>query len=54
MKCKCGAVYDRMEQEVSFRDKDFFKCFVCGHELERWDGFRIPMFRLINGPNETT
>jgi hypothetical protein len=54
MKCECGAVYDRIEQEVYFRDKDSFKCFACERELERWDGFRIPMFHLIKGPDETT
>ena len=43
---KCGAVYERREVKVIFRDKDDYRC-GCGEILESWNGSRIPEFRRI-------
>jgi hypothetical protein len=48
--CSCGALYERREEKVPFRDKDSFSCLVCGEELESWNGSRIPVFGLIKRP----
>jgi len=48
--CECGAVYERTEQKVIFRDKDSVNCQECGRELESWNGSRIPVYRLIRRP----
>lgn len=43
----CSALYLRTETKTTERDKDRFDCRVCGHEIESWNGSRIPSFRLI-------
>ena len=48
--CECGAIYERTEDKLTFRDIDFFECCFCGRTLERWSGSRIPIFRLICEP----
>jgi len=45
--CSCGAVYERTEERLTFRDIDGFECRCRGATLERWSGSRIPVFRLI-------
>ena len=50
---KCGAVYERTETKLAFRDKDNYNCDICGQELESWNGSRIPMFKLIKRPDGT-
>ena len=58
--CQCGALYERTEKKVIFRDKDSFNCRFCGKELESWSGSRIllfrdiPLFRLLKRPNTDT
>jgi hypothetical protein len=52
VKCSCGAVYERTEQKVPFRDQDNFLCQVCGEELDSWSSSRIPRFRLIYDPRK--
>jgi hypothetical protein len=52
VKCKCGAVYERTEEKVIFRDQDSFQCRLCGETLETWSSSRIPVFRLIKEPEE--
>jgi len=52
IKCSCGAVYERTEDKVIFRDKDNFQCRVCGEEIESWNGSRIPRFHLIYDPRK--
>jgi hypothetical protein len=52
--CQCGAIYERTEEKVSFRDSDRFACRICGHELESWSGFRIPIFKLVKRPDTDT
>ena len=47
--CECGAVYERTETKIIFRDKDREEC-ECGRVLERWNGSVIPHFRLISKP----
>jgi hypothetical protein len=47
--CECGAVYERTEVKLIFRDKDSYEC-GCGRTLESWNGSRIPQFRLITRP----
>lgn len=49
--CSCGAVYERTEEKVTFRDIDTFECRCCGTTLESWSGSRIPLFRLIKEPD---
>ncbi len=48
--CECGAVYERTEVKLIFRDNDSYDCRVCRRELESWNGSRIPQFRLISSP----
>jgi len=48
--CECGAVYERTEEKLIFRDADSFECQFCGRTLDRWSGSRIPVFRLIKEP----
>jgi hypothetical protein len=50
--CECGAVYERGEVKLPARDKDSFDCEVCKREIERWNGSRIPVFRLVRRPDE--
>ena len=52
--CQCGAIYERTEEKVIFRDKDGFNCHVCGQELESWSGSRIPIFKLVKRPETDT
>lgn len=49
---ECGAVYERREHKVTFRDKDSQSC-GCGYELESWNGSRIPSYELITRGRET-
>jgi hypothetical protein len=51
--CECGAVYERTEEKLTFRDSDSFSCRCCGATLETWSGSRIPVFRLIKEPDTT-
>ncbi len=48
--CNCGAVYERTEEKLTFRDIDSFECRYCGKTLETWSGSRIPVFRLVKEP----
>ena len=48
--CECGAIYERTEDKLIFRDIDSFECRFCGRTLESWSGSRIPVFRLISEP----
>ncbi len=48
--CECGAIYERTEDKLRFRDTDSFECRFCARTLERWSGSRIPIFRLICEP----
>jgi predicted SprT family Zn-dependent metalloprotease len=50
--CECGAVYERTEEKVTFRDSDSFQCRHCGKTLDEWSSSRIPVFRLIKEPGE--
>lgn len=50
--CQCGAVYERTEAKLIFRDKDSFQC-RCGTTLESWNGSRIPVFHLVAAPDPT-
>ncbi len=52
--CQCGAIYERTEDKVIFRDKDRFACVACGKELESWSGSRIPVFKLVKRPDTDT
>lgn len=52
--CECGAVYERTEIKIIFRDKDSQDCGNCGIQLERWNGSRLPMFTLISKPEKAT
>jgi hypothetical protein len=52
IRCSCGAIYERTEEKLTFRDIDSYKCRVCGETLESWSGSRIPVFRLISTPDE--
>ena len=40
--CDCGAVYERTEEKLTFRDSDSFQCSRCGNTLEilEWFAFR--------------
>jgi len=49
--CECGAVYERTEVKLIFRDNDSYEC-VCGRTLASWNGSRIPQFRLISKPEQ--
>ncbi len=49
--CECGAVYERTEERLTFRDSDHFVCLCCGETLESWSGSRIPVFRLVKEPD---
>ncbi|MDR6830734.1 NAD-dependent SIR2 family protein deacetylase [Bosea sp. BE271] len=48
----CGAVYERTERKEAFHDKDSFHCQECGAFMERWNGSRIPKFKLISSPKK--
>jgi hypothetical protein len=50
--CDCGAVYERTEEKVIFRDIDAFECLSCGKTLEIWSSSRIPLFKLIKEPEK--
>ena len=50
--CPCGAIYERREDKVTFRDKDSYDCRVCGETLDEWNGSRIPRYTLIQRPAE--
>jgi transposase-like protein len=50
---ECGAVYERTEEKVPFRDHDTFECRFCGRTLEEWNGSRIPVFRTVKEPEGT-
>jgi hypothetical protein len=41
--CGCGAVYERTEEKLTFRDIDTFECRCCGTTLESWSRSRIPV-----------
>lgn len=49
--CECGALYERTEEKLTYRDIDTFECRFCGSTLERWSGSRIPVFRLVKEPS---
>jgi hypothetical protein len=48
--CECGAIYERTEDKVAFRDKDSFSCHFCGVTLESWSGSRIPIYKVKHKP----
>jgi len=48
--CSCGAIYERTEELVIFRDHDRFRCVICDTELEIWSSHAIPRYRLIYDP----
>jgi hypothetical protein len=50
--CVCGAVYERTEEKLTFRDSDSFECRCCDNTLESWSGSRIPVFRHPRAENE--
>ena len=52
--CQCGAVYERTEQKVIFRDQDRFRCHICGWEIESWNDSRIPIYKLVKRPETDT
>jgi hypothetical protein len=38
IKCEgCGSEYALQMMRLTFRDKDFLTCEVCGFELKRWN-----------------
>ena len=46
--CKvCNSIYLRRADRVNFRGKDEKICEVCGEVVERWDGKRLPTFKLV-------
>jgi hypothetical protein len=49
--CDCGAIYERTEEKLTFRDKDTYECLYCGVTLESWSGSCIPIFRPIKAPD---
>jgi hypothetical protein len=52
--CRCGAIYQRLEEKASFRDNGNFNCYVCRKELESWSGARIIIFKLLKRPETDT
>lgn len=48
---ECGAVYERTEKSVPFRDIETFTCDVCEHELEHFSGGAIVSYNLIRKPD---
>ena len=48
--CACGAIYERTEHKVAFRDQDSFECSVCDKTIEEWSSSRYPTFKLIKKP----
>lgn len=48
--CECGAVYEREEHKLTFRDRDRHDCDFCGRVIESWSGSILPTFRLIKRP----
>ena len=45
--CPCGATYERTETNLTPRTSNEFQCDICGETLERWNGSRLPQFRLV-------
>jgi len=52
--CHCGAVYERTETRIIFRDSDDFTCREGGEGLESWTGSRIPVYALIKRRDGST
>ncbi|MCE4226579.1 hypothetical protein HCU64_22815 [Methylobacterium sp. C25] len=50
IKCKCGALYQRVEDEQPLEEKGSFECGLCGKEIERWSSTHWPSFVLIEKP----
>ena len=48
--CQCGAVYERTEQKVIFKDQDSFKRHIYGWEIESWSDSQIPIYQLVKRP----
>jgi hypothetical protein len=41
-----GSIYERKVRNLTIRDRDDFKCLVCGKVLEDWASSRIPVYTL--------
>jgi hypothetical protein len=46
--CKvCNSVYLRRADQINFCGKNEKVCVVCGEVIERWEGKRLPTFKLV-------
>jgi len=50
-RCECGAVYHREEERYQSPGRGKHECIVCQRELEAWDGYVVPSYRLVKLPD---
>ncbi|GLS44456.1 hypothetical protein GGR33_001555 [Methylobacterium brachythecii] len=50
IRCECGAIYQRVEDEQALDEKGSFECGLCGKEIESWYTNRWPRFVLLEKP----
>jgi hypothetical protein len=48
--CGCGAIYQRTEIEIPYRDNGSYACRYCSAVMEDWLGNTLPHFLLLKEP----
>ncbi len=48
----CGALYSVTHSQLSEPDNNTAKCVVCLQIMDRWDTAEVPIFKLIQRPED--
>ena len=48
----CGALYSVTRSRLSESDRDIAKCLVCLQIMDKWDSNDVPIYKLIQRPED--
>ena len=48
----CGALYSVTHSRLSKRDSNIVKCVVCLQIMDKWDSANVPIYKLIQRPED--
>jgi transcription elongation factor Elf1 len=49
---QCGALYSVTYSRLAKSDRDIAKCVVCLQIMTSWDSTKIPIYKLVQRPEE--
>ena len=48
----CGALYSVTYSQLSNGDSNIAKCVVCLQTMSSWDSTKVPIYKLVQRPEE--